>query len=374
MNVVCFVSTCLGRTRVALALLVLVSVSLCTQAPGSTAAARQAAADTAWAAVGDRVRVAGDTKVSVGPVAVAILKAEKNQRAHNYRAAAQGARDFAAQYPEHGKAGEARKTAVLAELEGTLSGDKTHERAAVAAAAAFRSDKANPVPARYEVAHAMDRRDVSKKILWRPWYAHTPLAEQMLDRLHAEFGGIPEVYAGYLALAEHTNCDNGRDVALKLVQSSAPAATKAAAQRLLDRYALVRQPLDFPLVPTQGPRTTLAQLAGKRTVVVFYDGTRSPAGPPGLHDFRKNPTPDTRWVYIALGTPAALAPGKKPNAAPPGTLCVEPLGLRSPVAAQLRLNRLPFALVLDEQKRLSSYGRIDELPWMLSTTHRVIAR
>ena len=113
-----------------------------------------------------------DSPKSAGPVAPAVVKTENAQRAQKFRAVAQGAKDFAAQFPEHARAGAARKVAVLAELEGTLSGDKTHERAAVATAAAFRADKTNPAPARYEVAHAMDRRDVSKKILWRPWVSH----------------------------------------------------------------------------------------------------------------------------------------------------------------------------------------------------------
>ncbi len=339
----------------------------------SSTGPRQLAADAAWSAVTTLTKTAGNSAKSAGPVAPAVVKTENTQRAKKFRAVAQGAKDFAAQYPEHGKAGEARKVAVLADLEGTLSGDKTHERAAVAVAAAFRSDKSNPAPARFEVAHAMDRRDLSKKILWQPWYTHTPLAEQMLDKLQKEFGRTPEVYGGYLALAEHTNCDNARDIAIMLAQSPAPAGTKAAAKRLLDRYALIRKPLDFPLTTQQGKATTLANEAGKLTVVVFYEGARSPAGPPGLNDYKKNPTSNTTWIYVALGTPPPLAKGKKPSSAPPGTACIEALGLKSPLVAKLRLNQLPCAFVLDEQKRLSSYGRIDELPWMLKSTNRTLA-
>ena len=180
------------------------------------------------------------------------------------------------------------------------------------------------------------------------------------DRLHAEFGEQPEVWGSYLALAQNTYCDAGRDVAHRIVQSPyAPEPTKAAARRILERHALVRQPLDLPLTPAQGRPTTLAQLAGKTTVVCLWDGTRYPEGPPGLHDFAKNPLPSTKWIYISLGQLAAMPKGKKPTAAPPGTTCVEALGWSSPVAAKLRLSQLPYVFVFDEVQ--SGLRSIDEI-------------
>ena len=166
----------------------------------------------------------------------------------------------------------------------------------------------------------------SKKILWRPWYSHPVRGETMLDRLRSEFGDLPQLHASYLALAEHSNCDNGRDVAIRIVQSDAPESTKVAARRLLDRSALVRQPLDFPLTPVRGRATTLGELAGKLTVVCVWDGTRQPEGPPGLGDAARNPAPNTKWVYVSIGAIGPLPKGAKYAAAPPGTTCVEPLG------------------------------------------------
>ena len=342
------------------------------QAPNSTAAARQLAADTAWTNVTALTKTAGNSARNAGPATADIVKNERESRALKYRQVAAGARDFAAQFPEHGKAGEARKVEALAGLKGIIVDDTAQETAAVATAAAFRVNKTNPAPARYEVALALDGRAISKKILGRPWHGHAPMAEAMLDKLRVEFGDRPEIYGGYLALAENADCDNGRDVALKIMQSPAPPWAKTAARRLLDRYALVRKPLDFPLTTTQGRVTTLAKEAGKLTVVVFYDGKTSPAGPAGLHDYPKNPAPNTRWVYVALGTPPPLAKGAKPLVMPPGTNCVEPLALKSPLHAQLKLTQLPAVFVLDEAKKLSAYGRIDQLPWLLSGTGRPV--
>jgi hypothetical protein len=372
MNAVRPESACLVRTRTALALLALFPLPGFAQAPGSTAAARQAAADAAWASLTTQTKNAGSLPKTLGPVTAAVQMSEREARAQKFRQLAQGAKDFAAQNPSHTKAAEARKLEALAGLEGILTEDAAHEQAAVATAAAFRTNKSNPAPARFEVAHAMDGREISKKILGRPWHAHAPMAERMLDRLRVEFGERPEVYGSYVALAEKADCDNGRDVALKIMQSPAPAFAKTAARRLLDRYALVRQPLDFPLTSAQGRATTLAREAGRTTVVVLYDGVRSPAGPAGLQDYKRNPRPNTQWIYVALGRPASLPKGATSFQAPAGLNCVEPLGAKSPLYEQLKLTSLPAVFVLDEAKKLSAYGRIDQLAWLLSGIGRPV--
>ncbi len=348
-------------------------------APGA-ALSPASSADRAWSALRDQGKAAAESRVTKikGDVAASReeatkVKNERAARAQKFRQTAQAARDFYSQHPNDPKAADARKLEALAELEGILPTDKIHERAALATAAAFRTDRSHALSARFEVAHAMDRREASKKLVGRPWFSHPAVGEMMLDRLHAEFGELPEVYGSFLALAEHSNCDNGRDVAIRLVQAPAPEPIKVAARRLLERYALVRRPLDFPLTLVAGRATTLGQLAGKLTVVCFWDGARYPAGPPGLHDFKKNPAPNTKWIYVSVGEPAALPKGAKPHPAPPGTTCVEPLGRKSPLVEQLRLTQLPVVFVLDEKKQLSGYGRIDELPWLLAGTNRLIA-
>lgn len=182
-------------------------------------------------------------------------------------------------------------------------------------------------------------------------------------------------------------------------------AIKAAAQRVVDRANLMGRPLDFPLTTAAGPTTRLATLAGssggKRTVVVFWDGVRSPGGPPGLHPYVQKAPPNTQWVYVSLGawTPppkssAVAIPGNansnsnaaasnavaakagppaiRASAAPPGTYCVEPLGLRSAVAQQLKISSLPFVCVLDDQKHLNAFGRVDEIPALLAGLNRLL--
>ena len=92
-----------------------------------------------------------------------------------------------------------------------------------------------------------------------------------------------------------------------------------------------------------------------------------------MYDFKQNAVPGTKWVYVSLGALGTPSKGAKPAATPPGTTCVEPLGLKSPVATQLKIDRLPVVYVFDEKRKLSAYGRIDELPWLLSGVNRLIA-
>ncbi len=341
--------------------------------PALTEAQRRAG-DAAWDTVQSSVRAAGAVKVTkiTGPVAATkaeadTAKAERAARAKKLREVAQGAKAFQAQHPQHPQLGAARKLEVLADLEGILPTDRAHRLAAEAKAQAFRTDTARPLTDRMEVADAMERRAIQLKLPGHAWTKNPVLAETMLDGMKAEFGDRPEIWARYLNLAENTYCDAGRDVAYRIVQSPVAAeATKAAARRILERYALVRKPLDFAVTPTQGRATTLAQLAGKTTVIVLWDGTKVPGGPPGLAEFQKNPRPDTQWVYISVGEIGTNPKGRSDAKYPPGVIAVESANRKGPAMARLQPARLPYAFVLDEQKRLSGYGRVEEIPDLIA--------
>ncbi len=352
----------------------------CAAQPGfaQNSSAGANSADAAWFNVSALSRAAASSKVSPAhlvapnPAAAAAEKIEREQRAQKFRAVAQGAKAFYIQNPAHPRANEARKLEALAALEGITPTDRAYALAATATAAAFRTNPGNPAADRFEVAHALERRDVARKIPGRPWYSHPALGGWMLDRLHGEFGDLPEVWGGYLALAENTECDHGRDFAARIVQSTAPGPTKASARRLLDRYALVRTPINFPLSTVQGRASSLSQLAGKVTVVCLWDGSRFPNGPSGLQEYAKNPAPDTRWVYLSVGTLGALPKGAKSAVAPPGTTCVEPLGWSSPLITTLHVSQLPYVFVFDEKRQLSGYGHFDEIPALIKGIGRPI--
>jgi hypothetical protein len=295
------------------------------------------------------------------------LRSEREARAQQFRATSRAAREFYTTHAAHPRATEARKLEALAALEGITPKDKSYERTAFATATAFRTSTSHPVADRIQVAHAMESVAITRRTLGRPWFANPLLAETMLDRLRAEFGERPEIWGQFLALAENTYCDAGRDVAHRIVQSSdAPEPTKVAARQILERYQLVRQPLELPLTLAGGRATTLGQLAGRTTVLCLWDGNRHPEGPPGLREFRERPPANTSWVFVSIGALGPARPGKGPGAVPHGTTCVEALGWNSPIVARLRVRQLPYVFVLDEAKQLSGYGRIHEIPALLA--------
>jgi hypothetical protein len=341
--------------------------------------AGNAVADNAWADLKAAQR--GALKMSPGRreiVAPSVaqghaVRAEREAARQRLRGLEERAREFHVRFPQHAQAASARRLELLTGLRAISEKDKDHKRRVLAGVAAFRRDPAIPVAARFAVAHAMESRELSKQILGRPWFVNPVRAEMMLDRLRAEFDEAPQVWAGYLALAENTYCDAGRDVAHRIVQSEyAPESTRRAAQRILERFSLVGRRFDYVVTPRQGAPTTIPQLAGRTTIVCFWDGVRQPEGPPGLGRFAQSPLPNTRWIYVAVGEPAETPKGKRRANAPPGTTCVEAKGWRSPLVKRLQITRLPYAFVLDDQARLSGYGGLEEISQLIAGIGRRI--
>jgi hypothetical protein len=258
----------------------------------------------------------------------------------------------------------------------------TYEAGALKVARDYRSNKVNSIENRFEVAHAMERFQIVRRTGETNWLKSHYEGEKMADNLRVEFGHLPQVYGNYLSVAQNANCDQGRDMARRILQMPAPAETKAAAQRIFDRSSLIGKQLELGLTTVDGKATKLSTLAnGKRTVVVLWAGDRSPSGPPGLSKLTKAAAADTNWVYISLGAwtpPDPAAKGQKlavrAYSAPPGTYCVEKAGLKSLVFESLKITQLPYAFVVDEKKYLSSYGRVDEIPALLAGINRLIEK
>ena len=229
---------------------------------------------------------------------------EQEEGARRFREVARQARDFAARHGSHARAVDAAKVAILADLEGILPRDARHAADARSAAESFRRNPRHPAAARAEVALALEQREISRRTLGRPWHAQPVLAEGMLDRLRGEFGDRPELWQAGLTLAEGAACDAGREAAQRVYQAPGAApGLRAAARQVLERHALVRQPLALTLTPAGGRPTTLERLAPGRTVLCFYDAERQPLGPPGLHALAERPPSRVGWIYVAVGRP-----------------------------------------------------------------------
>ena len=298
---------------------------------------------------------------------------EQEEAARRSREVARTARDFAARHGAHPRAVDAAKVAILADLEGILPRDARHAAAARSAAEAYRKNPRHPTSARAEIALALERHEISRRTLGRPWHGQPVLAEGMLDRLAGDLGDRPELWQARLTLAEGAACDAGREAAQRVYQAPGAApGLRAAARQVLERYALVGQPLALTLTPAGGRATALERLAPARTVICFYDAERQPLGPPGLHVLAERPPARVGWIYVALGRPGPGPKEARARPRPDGVLCLEPSGWRSPVVSALRINQLPYAFVLDERQRVSGYGRLSEIPALLAGIGRPV--
>lgn len=298
---------------------------------------------------------------------------ERERRAFEARELARAARGFLARHGSHPRAAESAKLAILSDLEGILPRDPRHAADARAAAEAYRRNPRHPVPSRIEVALALERREVARRTLGRTWHARPLLAETALDRLRGEFGERAEVWSAFLSVAEGAPCDAGRELAHRVAQApSAPAPLRASAQLVLERHALLRRPPVVPVTPAGGQPTPLWKLARGRTVVCLYDAARHPLGPPGLHGLAERPPAGVGWIYLALGKAGSPPRGARPRPRPAGLVCSDPAGWHSQAVEALRINQLPYVVVLDDRMRVSGYGRIEEIPDLLAGIGRPV--
>lgn len=303
---------------------------------------------------------------TISPGTAASLAAVQT-RANSYRALAAAAKEFYNRYPQNSNGIAARKIEALAGLQGITDDDIAYEQTAMATASSFRNDRTNPVGDRFEVAHAVEARQVSKKLKGKSWISSPIEAEAMADRLHLEFGDIPHAHAMILSVAEATTCDNARDLAVKLLQSPAVAPEmREAAQRVYDRVSLMGKTLDFPLVTSDGRAVRLRQLEGTHTVVYVWSADRDAKGPSGLQPVKNNVPAGTQWVYVALGNYVPTAAATRARGIPPGIYCNEISGLKSPVVEQLKITQLPCAFVFDANGVLTGFGKPGELPRLLA--------
>lgn len=297
-------------------------------------------------------------------------KTEVLARANSFRAVAQAAKEFHAQYPSHANAHAARKLEALAGIEGIVADDKTHEAAALKTADDYRKNKTIFAADRFEVAHAVERLHLVRANGGKPWHARPNESEAMTDRLRKEFGDSPHVQGGYLAIAEGADCENSGEIAAKVLQMRPTPEARYQAQRIFDRWKLIGQKLDLPLTATDGRAFRLGQVAGPRTVVYVWEGGRDPKGPIGLKGPAKAAPPGTQWVYLSLGAFTPVAADAKARGTPAGIYCVEPLGMRSPIAEQFKISSLPWVCVLDATGTVVGFGKPSELPALLTRNKR----
>lgn len=307
------------------------------------------------------------------PVAAARTAAERaaarQERATRLQEAAAQARDFHTRHPAHPHAPHARRIAVTALIESARLG-AVPVASALDLAATYRAESGHLREHRFEVALAAERL----RQLATPGPGPAPADEALADTLRREFGPIPEVHGLYAGLAARAGMEAANRLATKLLEMRPPAPVKAAAEAITTRYGLVGRPLALHLTRLDAtsfelPARTAA--AGPTVLYVWVPGHGPGAGPfAALASLRGKLPPGVTWIYLGLGVAEPEARLAAPRAPFAGTHCRDDAGPRSALAQRLAITASPTVFVLDRQGVVSGFGRVADLPELLSAATR----
>jgi len=214
---------------------------------------------------------------------------------------AHAAKDFYTKYPNDPRAGSARKLEAISALHATDSSDLAQLQAARTIAQAYRTDPANAVTDRFEVARAMDRQELSAKLTQRRIANHGPEEKGLVDSWRVEFGDLPELDVEAAGVARRSDPATANALAAGIIHSkAAPAAAKAEAQAIAGRVLLLGSLVQLKLKSLDHSELDLAAQQNKTTLVVVWSAS-APASleafTPLTGAFRSN----TQLIYLALG-------------------------------------------------------------------------
>ncbi len=345
----------------------------------------ETAADTAWrhvvalatplppAAVSAATRSGGPIPRSAEATATlaAAFQAQEEEQKARARQAAQSARDFYTQNPQHPKAAAAKKLEALAGLQSLQLGDTADAPAAKERAQAYRSDPTQPAKDRYDIALALELAALPRTLKGQGLIDDGDAYEQLADALPREFPDLPEAYNLSLSLLRTADHATALKVARKLAkQKKVPDFIQLEAQQTLDRNALLGQTLDLALTSLQRQTLALKTLTGQPTVLYIWSTLSGPSDLALLAPFKATLPAKTTWIYLAFGK--TFPPMAEVQAQAPfyGTYCFEPTGFASPIAQRLHVSQAPYVYVFDRQAKLSGYGRVEDLPTLLAAASR----
>ena len=289
------------------------------------------------------------------------IQTDRKQQANQFLQASQSAKDFYTNFPDHVKAGEAKKIEVLAALQGASSDDKAQGQSAIQLAQNYRGKSANAASDRFEVAVMAERLKLSVSSGGSLYENNPKELEKIADGLRREFGDMDEVHRFYASVARTADMDTAKRVAGELLQWPAPAEAKAEAQTILDRQNLVGQVLNAQWPTMDGKTFDLSQQTGKLTIVYVWSTAGDEQGMGGLLGLKKTLPANTQMVYLALGGAADQLQALKDSAPISGTYCFEAINTASPARELLKVRHTPFVFVLNKAGKLTGFGPVSEL-------------
>lgn len=359
------------HSRVLLRMSLLLALTLVRPLAHAQDGSKVLTADQQWANIKTALAPSPLSKVNTdGTRAISDLQREARLKLARYRTAAELARQFHLQNPNHPKAAEARKIELVNAFRGVEIGNATEAQAPLTTARAFRGNPANSIADRLEVALAMDQFVFSLRV--KSGTARLTVLDRvrLADTLRVEFGDVAALHDHYMEFAREADQFTAQRIARTTLSSPvASASAKARAQMIVDERALIGRKMSLSLTSLKGADTQVGRSTGKLTVLYAYltkDSRSAEAAEPFLRYLPK----DAEIIYVGMGgtrqqmTPKESVEHYKRN------YCHVPAGLASRGFIEnlkLQYAPLPRVFVVDGNGVLSAIGAPADIPNLLRT-------
>lgn len=233
----------------------------------------------------------------------------------------------------------------LALVDAAEHGDRGNAKTLAGLVAALRADPGIPEYDRYVLvarASALGLKPAGKD-----QKANFESYAGLARRLIAEFPQQSEPYASLLALAEDSTDTNAAgQLAVELLDSKAPEAIKVGAGRLLDREAMVKTPITFTALDSEGKPLTLQQFHGKVVVLYVWSGLVK-GGATWVQNFVAKGNGQTVFIGLNFDPDQKTAQRQMAQVAPDSLQVYDPAGFDGAVASSLKLTRHRTVYLVD---------------------------
>lgn len=262
-------------------------------------------------------------------------------RISSHRSVADKAREFYTRHSDDTLAAEARRIEVLSLISALEAGDAAGSSRLEQAVFALRNNPQIPNPIRAQGVAAFEftrgLRDVNG------FRARLDATERIARSLMREFPGESPAYEALWAVAKARPQEDSARLTQEILSSDAPVGLKAAAQALLDRYALIGQPLASTL--DESGAKALAKIS-KGVPLIVYSWASS--GPGSLEFGRMIQARRFAALAVCLDEDTMEAGRIARSQGLGGEHLFDEDGLQGPVATRLKFSAAGQIYLVDE--------------------------
>lgn len=276
----------------------------------------------------------------------------RRQRLDRFLRAADEAKAFQENHPDHPMAKEARRLEARSLLWAAMTGDVSREARARNLVEEVRRDQDLPAKSRLELislAEIVRLRPLAKERV-KFLAAH----EQSARGLIAEFPTEARGYEALLRLAEsHPDDAESLRIAREIGTIPAPEDVKFAARTLVDRQALVGQSLPDIARAALGADNIISSTHG-RGIILYTWATGSSGSISAAKNMAKSTAAGARLIGVNLDHDVASAQARALSEGLSGDQLYDERGLEGPLAQALKLTRPGEVYVASPRGELSS--------------------